>query len=368
LPNYDNAVMDGYAVKAADIRGANRENPVVLNVTGKVIAGMVSDLTIGHGEAVMIMTGSMIPDGADVVIPFEATDTTENSLSNEQDAVKINQELDSGTFIRKSGLDVKKGSLAIKKGKLIGSSEIGFLASIGREKIKVIRRPVVAVLATGDELVNFSEGLTRGKIYNSNSYALSAQVIEFGGIPKILGVARDNLEKLTAVFKEEAKYDLLITSGGVSAGHYDFVRNAVESAGQLEFWQVRMKPGKPLTFGMIGETKKRPHLGLPGNPVSCMITLEIFGRPVIFKMMGRTDYKRPVISAIIEDEIENPDRRRFYARVVVDKRADGYFARLTGSQDSAMISSMLKANGLAVLSEDSEFIKKGDKVQVMLLN
>jgi molybdopterin molybdotransferase len=368
LPNYDNAVMDGYAVKAADIRGANRENPVVLNVTGKVIAGMVSDLTIGHGEAVMIMTGSMIPDGADVVIPFEATDTTENSLSNKQDAVKINQELDSGTFIRKSGLDVKKGSLAIKKGKLIGSSEIGFLASIGREKIKVIRRPVVAVLATGDELVNFSEGLTRGKIYNSNSYALSAQVIEFGGIPKILGVARDNLEKLTAVFKEEAKYDLLITSGGVSAGHYDFVRNAVESAGQLEFWQVRMKPGKPLTFGMIGETKKRPHLGLPGNPVSCMITLEIFGRPVIFKMMGRTDYKRPVISAIIEDEIENPDRRRFYARVVVDKRADGYFARLTGSQDSAMISSMLKANGLAVVSEDSEFIKKGDKVQVMLLN
>lgn len=368
LPNYDNSVMDGYAVRAIDIKGANRENPVVLSITGKIIAGMVSDLKVNYGEAVMIMTGSIIPDGADVVIPFESTDTPENSLSNEQEDVKIYQELVSGTFIRKSGLDVKEGSLVIKKGKLIGSSEIGFLASIGREKIKVTRRPVVAVLATGDELVTFGESLTRGKIYNSNSYALSAQVIEFGGIPKILGVERDNLDKLIAVLKEEAEYDLMITSGGVSAGHYDFVRNALESAGTLEFWQVKMKPGKPLTFGMIGETKKRPHLGLPGNPVSCMITLEMFGRPVIFKMLGRTDYKRPVISAIIEDEIENVDKRRMYARVVVEKRENEYFARLTGSQDSAMISSMLKANGLAVVSEDSEFVKRGDKVQVMLLN
>jgi molybdopterin molybdotransferase len=368
LPNYDNAVMDGYAVRADDIKGASKENPVVLNVTGKIIAGMVSDLKVNHGEAVMIMTGSMIPVGADVVIPFESTATTENSLSDEQKDVVIYQELVPGTFIRKSGLDIKEGSLAIKKGKLIGSSEIGFLASIGRAKIKVIRRPVVAVLATGDELVNFGESLTRGKIYNSNSYALSAQVIEFGGIPKILGVAHDNLDKLTAIFKEEAEYDLLITSGGVSAGHYDFVRNALESAGILEFWQVKMKPGKPLTFGMIGEKKKKPHLGLPGNPVSCMITLEMFGRPVIFKMMGRTDYSRPVISAIIEDEIENVDGRRIYARVIVEKQENKYFARLTGSQDSAIMSSMLKANGLAVISEDSEIIKKGDKVQVMLLN
>ena len=368
LPNYDNSVMDGYAVRAADIKGASKDNPVVLNITGKIIAGMVSDLRVNHGEAVMIMTGSMIPDGADVVIPFESTDTPEKSSLDEQKGVKIYQELVSGTFIRKAGLDMREGVLAIKKGKLIGSSEIGFLASIGREKIKVTRRPVVAVLATGDELVNFGENLTRGKIYNSNSFALSAQVIEFGGIPKILGVARDNLDKLTAIFKEEADYDLLITSGGVSAGHYDFVRNALESAGTLEFWQVRMKPGRPLTFGMIGEEKKKPHLGLPGNPVSCMITLEMFGRPVIFKMMGRTDYKRPAVSAIIEDEIENTDGRRIFARVIVEKRENQYYARLTGSQDSAIMSSMLKANGLAVVSEDSEFIRKGDKVQVMLLN
>jgi molybdopterin molybdotransferase len=368
LPNYDNSVMDGYAVRAADIKGASKDNPVALNITGKIIAGMVSDLKVNHGEAVMIMTGSMIPDGADVVIPFESTDTPEKSSLDEQKGVKIYQELVSGTFIRKAGLDMREGVLSIKKGKLIGSSEIGFLASIGREKIKVTRRPVVAVLATGDELVNFGENLTRGKIYNSNSFALSAQVIEFGGIPKILGVARDNLDKLTAIFKEEAEYDLLITSGGVSAGRYDFVRNALESAGTLEFWQVRMKPGRPLTFGMIGEEKKKPHLGLPGNPVSCMITLEMFGRPVIFKMMGRTDYKRPAVSAIIEDEIENTDGRRIFARVIVEKRENQYYARLTGSQDSAIMSSMLKANGLAVVSEDSEFIRKGDKVQVMLLN
>jgi molybdopterin molybdotransferase len=368
LPNYDNSVMDGYAVRAADIKGASKDNPVALNITGKIIAGMVSDLRVNHGEAVMIMTGSMIPDGANVVIPFESTDTPEKSALDEQKGVKIYQELVSGTFIRKAGLDMREGVLSIKKGKLIGSSEIGFLASIGREKIKVTRRPVVAVLATGDELVNFGENLTRGKIYNSNSFALSAQVIEFGGIPKILGVARDNLDKLTAIFKEEAEYDLLITSGGVSAGRYDFVRNALESAGTLEFWQVRMKPGRPLTFGMIGEEKKKPHLGLPGNPVSCMITLEMFGRPVIFKMMGRTDYKRPAVSAIIEDEIENTDGRRIFARVIVEKRENQYYARLTGSQDSAIMSSMLKANGLAVVSEDSEFIRKGDKVQVMLLN
>jgi molybdopterin molybdotransferase len=368
LPNYDNAVMDGYAVQAADIKGASQHNPIELNIIGKVIAGMVSDIRVNSGEAVMIMTGSMIPDGADVIIPFESTNTQENSLSDKQKTVEIYQELKKGTFIRKSGLDVKEGNLAIKKGRLIGSSEVGFLASIGRQKIKVIRRPVVAVLATGDELVNFGESLTRGKIYNSNSYSLSAQVIEFGGIPKILGVARDNLNKLIAVFKEAEEYDLLITSGGVSAGRYDFVRNALESAGTLEFWKVKMKPGKPLTFGMIGETNKRPHLGLPGNPVSCMITLEMFGRPVIFKMMGRTDYKRPVISAVIEDEIENEDGRRVYARVIVERRENEYFARLTGSQDSAIMSSMLKANGLAIVSEDSEFIKKGDKVPVMLLN
>jgi molybdopterin molybdotransferase len=368
LPNYDNSIMDGFAVKASDIRGASGDNPVVLKITGKISAGMAIDMKVGNHESVMIMTGSMIPDGADVVVPFENTDANDKQSKDNKQGVSIYQEFEVGANIRKSGSDVKQGNLVIKKGQLINSAEIGFLASIGRDKVQVIRRPVVAVLATGNELTNFGEKLTRGKIYNSNSFALAAQIIEFGGIPRLLGVARDNLDKLSKVFREETEYDLLITSGGVSAGQYDFVRDALESEGKIEFWQVRMKPGKPLTFGMLGDKKKRPHLGLPGNPVSCMVTLEIFGRPAIFKMMGRNDYERPIVAAIMEDEIPNSEGRRVYSRVILEKRDEQYYARLTGSQDSAVTSSMLKADGLAMVAEDCMLVKKGDQIKVMLLN
>jgi molybdopterin molybdotransferase len=368
LPNYDNSIMDGYAVKAVDIQGASQDHPIVLKIIGKIIAGMSSVVAVGKHETVMIMTGSVIPDGADVVVPFENTDTIDKKMKDTAKVVSIYQEYKRGANIRKSGSDVKSSTLVINKGRVIGSAEIGVLASIGMNKIKVIRRPRVAILATGNELINFGEKLIRGKIYNSNSYSLAAQVFEFGGIPRILGVAKDNLENLSAFFREETDYDLLITSGGVSEGQYDFVRDVLESEGELEFWQVRMKPGKPLTFGMVGNNKKKPHLGLPGNPVSCMITLEVFGRPAIFKMMGKHDYSRPTVQVFMEDEVSNDDGRRIFARVIIEKKDDQYFARLTGSQDSAARSSMLKANALAIIPEDCPVVKKGDKVKAMLLN
>ena len=367
IPEYSNSAMDGYAVKASDLKGATQKTPVTLNIIGTVTAGIAPTMKVGKGETVRIMTGGIIPEGTDTVIPFEETCEGEEHFNSNAKEVSIYREFNIGSNVRKLGEDIAKSSLIIKTGQLIGPAEIGALAVIGKSNIKVIRRPIVAVLATGDELVNLDDKPTIGKIYNSNSYALAAQIIKFGGIPILLGIAKDNMEEISKIFREEIKYDLLITSGGVSVGEYDLIRNALESEGKVNFWKVRMKPGKPFTFGLLSKTNI-PHFGLPGNPVSCMIALEIFGRPAIYKMMGRKDYQKQTISAIMEDEISNSDGRRVFARVILDKRNDKYYARLTGNQGSAVLSSMLKADGLAIVPEDRPLIKKGEQLEIMLMH
>lgn len=368
VPPLDNSAFDGYAVRFRDTTGASRQHPRFLQVIDTIYAGDIPRRELEPDTAIRIMTGAPIPKGADCIVPFEETDEVETKSSADRqppERVGIFLEAESGANIRLAGESIAKGSLILTRGTVIRPSEVGMLASVGRDKVKVIRRPVVAILATGNEVVDVSQPLPEGKIYNSNTYSVASQVLRYGGIPKILGIALDNEESVVAKLQQGLDADMLITTGGVSLGDYDVVKDILAKEGEITFWTVRMKPGKPLAFGMI---KGIPHLGLPGNPVSSMVTFEVFARPVILKMMGRKNLTKPTVEAVIENRIANKDGRRIFTRVVVEKRHGQYFARLTGPQGSGILTSMALANGLAVVPEDSTQLEEGDKVQVMMLD
>ena len=371
VPPHDNSAMDGYAVQSESITGANYKNPKVLRVVGEVAAGRVSDLKVGPGTAIRIMTGAFIPSGADVVVPFEDTDEIDRkqaAISKTEIGVRVS--LAEGCNIRRRGEDIAQGELVLTKGKLLRPADIGVLASLGKSMVSVIRRPLVGILATGNEVVEINQPLLPGKIYNSNSYSLAAQVLRYGGIPELLGIAPDDVQQLTAAVREGLECDILVTSGGVSLGDYDVVKQVLATEGNVSFWTVRMKPGKPLAFGMFkrSDGKQIPHLGLPGNPVSSMITFEVFARPAILKMMGRSNLVKSNITAVMEDSVGNKDGRRIFARVVVTRRDGKYFAHITGPQGSGILSSMTKANGLAIIPENTKEVKPGAPVEVMMLD
>ena len=372
IPPLDNSAMDGYAVRAEDTRGATEQAPRLLHVIDTVAAGSISEHEVVPGTVVRIMTGAPLPKGADSIVRFEDTDEAQRQgVSGE---IGILYEVETGRDIRRAGEDITHGSLVLAKGVVIRPPEIGVLASLGRTEAKVIRRPVVAILATGNELVDMNQPLPRGKIYNSNSYSVAALVKRYGGIPQILGIALDSESSLVASLRKGLDADMLITTGGVSMGDYDVVKDVLVKQGKIAFWTVRMKPGKPLAFGIIngvndaGTVTKIPHLGLPGNPVSSMVTFELFVRPAILKMMDRKDLVKPSVKAVIRDSVVNNDGRRIFARVVVEERNGQYFASLTGPQGSGILSSMSLANGLAVIPEDRTGVTAGDTVQVMMLD
>lgn len=369
IPPLDNSAMDGYAVRAADTRGAGPESPRILRVIDTVAAGAVARLGVEPGTAIRIMTGAPIPEGADSVVRFEDTDETERGGNSAETGVLI--EVKPGAEIRRAGEDIAAGSLVLSKGTALRASEIGVLASLGCGKVKVIRRPVVAILSTGDEIADIARPLAAGKIYNSNSYSLAALVRHYGAVPRMLGIALDNEDSLMGKLRPGLEADMLITSGGVSMGDYDVVREVLAKQGEIVFWRVREKPGKPLVFGMIkgqGKLKDIPFFGLAGNPVSSMVNFELFARPAILKMRGRKKLTKPTVRAVVEDAIENTDGRRVFTRVFVEKRGDGYFARLTGPQGSGILTSMALANGLAIVPEDEPGVKPGDEVEVMMLD
>jgi molybdopterin molybdotransferase len=376
VPPKDNSALDGYAVRSIDIEGASLNKPRILNVIDMVVAGDNPHKKVERGTAVRIMTGAPTPEGADCVVGFEYTDEIERFKSQEKTPSEIGIIIDvpKGANIRKAGESIKQGNLIIAKGTVIRPSEIGVLASIGYVKIKVIRRPVVAILATGDELINPGEPLTEGKIYNSNTYSVAAQVLREGGMPRILGIALDNEPSVENKINQALEADLLITIGGVSMGDYDVVKNVLEKQGNMVFWKVRTKPGKPLAFGTIhrinkdNKSQELPHLGLAGNSVSCMVNYELFARPAILKMMGKTNLAKPTIDAIMQESISNDDGRRVFARVIVEKQNDKYYARLTGPQGSGVLTSMVMANGLAIVPENKLMLNKGDIVQVLMLD
>jgi molybdopterin molybdotransferase len=376
VPPQDNSAMDGYAVRAADIKGAGKQHPSVLRVIDLVAAGDQPDKNVEPGTAVRIMTGAPVPQGSDTVIAFEETDEAQRTVATTgfPGEIGILLEEKPGANIRRAGESVRKGSLVLAKGTVMRPSEIGVAASLGKDRVKVIRRPVVAILATGDELTALGQPLATGKIYNSNTYSVGAQVIRDGGTLKILGIALDNESSVANKIAQAQDADLLITIGGVSMGDYDVVKNVLAEKGEIVFWQVRSKPGKPLAFGNIKRngkgkiTSDLPHLGLAGNTVSCMVNYELFVRPAILKMMGKKNLVKPTIEAIIDDKIINDDGRRVFARVIVEKRDGQYFARLTGPQGSGILTSMTLANGLAIVPETRDQVKKGDKLQVMMLD
>ena len=372
IPPLDNSAMDGYAVRTQDVRGASREKPRLLRVIDTVMAGTISRHRLGGGDAVRIMTGAPVPEGADGIVRFE--DTDEYSREGNTGEIGIFKEIEEGCDIRRAGEDITRGTKVLSAGLVIRPSEIGVLASLGCSTVKVIRMPKVAILATGNELTEIGNPLPLGGIYNSNSYALAALVQRYGGIPEMLGIAKDDERSVVDCLKRAISADILVTSGGVSMGDYDVVKNVLASNGEITFWTVRMKPGKPLAFGIIdgnkvnGIDKKLPHLGLPGNPVSSMITFELFVRPALLKMMGKKILTMPSVEAVIEDPVVNTDGRRIFARVVVHEENGRYIARITGPQGSGILSSMTLANGLAVIPEDRPGVNAGDVVEVLMLD
>jgi len=363
IPPLDNTAMDGYAVRSIDTRGASPQSPQLLRVIETLAAGSISKSELKPGTAIRIMTGAPIPKGADSIVRFE--DTDEQQREGTTTEIGILCEVGPGADIRRVGEDITRGSIVLRQGTVIRPSEIGILASLGRSTVKVIRRPVVAILATGNELVEIDQPLPPDKIFNSNSYSVAALVARYGGVPNILGIALDSDDSLLTKLHSARNSDMLITTGGVSMGDYDVVKDILAREGEIAFWQVRMKPGKPLAFGRINGI---PHLGLPGNPVSSMVTFELFARPAILKMMGKKNLAKPTIQAIIENPVVNSDGRRIFARAVVEKRGGQHFARLTGPQGSGILTSMSLANGLVIVSEDKAGVQAGDTVQVMMLD
>ncbi|MFQ5945401.1 MAG: gephyrin-like molybdotransferase Glp [Anaerolineae bacterium] len=364
IPPFDNSAMDGFAVRASDTRGTTREAPATLPVIGEIAAGTPPSVEVRSGTAVRIMTGAPLPPGADAVVRLEDSSEARGRL---EESVEIYVEVPPRHYVRDAGEDLARGGLAIPEGRMLRPQEIGVLASLGRSRVRVTRQPRVAVLATGDELVDVEEPLGPGQIRNSNEYATSAHVVRYGGVPLRLGIARDTVDDLKARIQEglEQGADLLVSSAGVSVGAHDLVKEVLAGQGTVEFWQVAMRPGKPLAFGRIGET---PVVGLPGNPVSAMVSFEQFVRPAILRMRGVAALDKPTVEAEAEEELPGGDRMTFWRGIVT--RQDGtYFAKLAGShQGSGVLSSMARANALLVVPAGSPGIAAGSAVTAQMLD
>ena len=370
LPPLANSAMDGYAVLHSDIAGAV-ETPPTLSVISAVAAGQVSEDTVAEGKAIRIMTGAPVPNGADTVVPFEETDEIDRRRRGESlDEIVIHKALPLGSNVRPAGEDVSAGELVLPAGTVVRAAEAGVMASLGLTTARVIRRPVVAVLSTGDELTQAGESLAPGHIYDSNSSSVAAGVIAAGGIPRIVGIARDTLDDLHRCIDEAADADLLVTSAGVSKGDYDMVKDVLEQRGDMNFWSVRMRPAKPLAFGLLHGAPGRPLplLGLPGNPVSALLAFEMFGRPAIRRMLGRDLLARPTVEGVLTGPIFNSDGRRVYARVEVERRDGTWFASPTGPQGSNILTSLSRANGLAICPADLPRKEAGQAVKIIMLD
>ncbi len=357
VPPFANSAMDGYALRSTDTQDASQSQPRRLRLVGTVQAGSVAARPVEAGEAMRILTGAPVPPGADAVIQQELTETGDGW-------VQIQAPVAAGNNVRHAGEDIQPGTRVLEERAVLGPSEIGVLASLGVSEVVAYRRPVVSILATGDELVEVHERLRPGQIRNSNSYLVAAAVTQAGGVPRRLGIARDQVDDLRAKLLAAQQADLIITSGGVSVGDYDLVKDILREQGMIDFWRVNLRPGKPLAFGRLGGT---PLLGLPGNPVSAAVTFELFARPVLRKMQGYRTLQRPLVTARMLEPFNDPSNRRHYVRARLELRPDGFVATTTGPQGSHILTSMLGANALLVIPEHHPPLRPGDLVQAMLL-
>lgn len=353
LPPWPNSSMDGYAIRSEDTRGGSAE----LAVVGRIVAGALPPRPLRAGEAMRIFTGAPLPEGADAVVPQEDVDADGARIT-------VPRRVDAGAHVRPAGEDIRAGDVVVGPGHVVGPAEIGLLATLGYTRVRVYRRPRVAILSTGNELADLGTEPGPGQIPNTNTYSLMAQVLEAGGEPMSLGVVPDRLEAIVERLRWGRASDVLVSSAGVSVGELDLVREALTQCGaELHLWKVAMRPGKPITFGSI---EGRPVFGLPGNPVSAMVTFELFVRPALRRMQGCRAVERPRIVVPALEPIANPGGRRGYLRVTLARDGEDYGARLTGGQGSGILRSMVLADGLAVVPPGTT-VAPGERVEVIVL-
>jgi molybdopterin molybdotransferase len=366
VPAFPNAAMDGFAVRVADIVAASRDHPAILRVIAEAAAGYTSMMAVMPGAAIRIMTGAPVPSGADAVVRFEETEEgASGRRCGPGDTVEIYTVAKAGENIRPVGEDVSTGETVLAAGTHVRPAEIGVLAALNRTQVTVHRRPQVGILATGDEIVDVGEPLGPGQIRNSNAPMLAALVTRCGGEAVPLGIARDTEDDLHGRLAQADGLDLLLTTGGVSVGDYDLVKQVLQAEGRIDLWEVRIKPGKPLAFGYLGGT---PVLGLPGNPVAAAVAFEQFARPAIRRMLGHRVLEIPTVTARLAGRVENRGGRRHFVRVAVAASAAGYTAHVAGSQGSGVLSTLAKANGLLVVPEDVPVAEDGALLSVQMLD
>jgi molybdopterin molybdotransferase len=359
VPPFDNSSMDGYAVVGGDTVRAGEDSPVRLVLLETIAAGHLPTLPIASGQATKIMTGAPLPHGADAVVEQEVTVAGE-------DHVLVFRSVAAGTNVRKAAEDLAAGDTVLSAGDPLGPAEIGILASLGVPRVRVHRLPRVAILATGSELVEVDQPIrTPGKIHNSNSYTAEAQCRQLGIRPVRMGIAPDDYAATRRLVEEGLSYDVLITSGGVSVGEFDFVKDVEDALGvERRLWQVAMKPGKPLVFGVKGDTLV---FGVPGNPVASMVSFELFIRPALLRLMGFRRVLRPLFKARLEEDAPNRFGRVHVMRVRAWRDPCGWRVSSTGPQGSGILRSMVHANGLVFIPAEAEGMRVGDEVDLMLL-
>jgi molybdopterin molybdotransferase len=352
IPPADNSAMDGYAFSHAALTG----DP--LRVIGFMPAGKAGDTPVGPGEAVKIMTGAPLPPGCDTVAPIE-------NVACDGEWIRLMAPVKEGQHLRRRGEDVRRGDLVIQAGSLLRPQEIGMLSAMGRRSLSVYRRARVAILATGDELLEPGSTPAPGKIINSNSYSLAAMVLDAGGEPLLLGIAPDKLAETCGKIRAGLSADIVVITGGVSVGDRDFVKAAIEElGGEVTFWKVNMKPGKPLAFATLHD---KPIFALPGNPVSAMVSFELFVRPSLLKAMGHRRIFRPTVRALLNEPTSNDGTRPHLVRGMVSENGGRYYVSTCGDQSSGRLSSMIQGNGLIMLPPETSYLS-GDAVEVILLD
>lgn len=358
LPAFANSAMDGYAVRAEDLATAAQGAPVTLQVTGEVVAGQVADAAVGPGEAMRIMTGAPVPSGADAIVPVEVTEAVSGRVA-------VHRRSERGEYVRPVGQDVTPGQQLLANGRRLGPGDIALLIASGVTRVSCFPRPRVAVVSTGDELIPPDREPQEGQIRDSNGPMLAALVRQAGGVPYQAGPARDDRRSLIEAIESNLGHaDVVILTGGVSAGVRDLVADAVAHLGEAARFKVAMQPGMPQVVGRIRDV---PVFGLPGNPVSSFVSFEVLIRPALRVMQGRRDLLRPAVTAALGEDVTSPPHKRSYLRVRMRREESGWVATPTGHQGSHMISSIAAADGLAEVPEDVTELSAGDRVTVHLL-
>jgi molybdopterin molybdotransferase len=366
VPPFRNSAMDGYAVLAEESAGATWSDPVLLPIAGQLAAGAEVTPSLPDGQAIRIMTGAPMPLGADAVVRFEETDERTGKRAAADGCVRIFRPAAPLDNVREAGEDISSGALVARSGQVLAPPDLGLLASVGHAEVGVHRRPRVSILSTGDEVIRPGANLPTGKIHDSNSFVLGTLARSWGGDVQLHGIARDSIADLTHHLADAQEADLIVTSGGVSLGDFDLVKDVLRSEGEVNIWQVRMKPGKPLAFGRIGGT---PLLGVPGNPVAAAVSFMLFGRPAIRRMLGCADVAPATVDVVAAEPLDNRGHRRHYVRVHLKSQVDGPpLAYAVGEQGAGVLSSLAAADALLVVPEEMERVAAGTRLSAIVLD